>query len=121
MVPAIAWFQEVLAHPRKKHLIYGMHRYYHPNLRKLIDSFCCDVCQWHKSGKRGYGHLAARDVRTAPWEQVDVDLIGQWKITTSTNRTYEFLVFTCIDRITGLAQMIQIDNKESAHVADKFA
>ncbi len=55
-----------------------------------------------------------------PWEQVDVDLIGPWKITTSTNRTYGFLALTCVDRVTGLAELIRIDNKESSHVAYKF-
>ena len=98
-----------------------MHEYYHPNLQKLIDSFRYDACQWHKVGERGYGHLAARDIRTAPWEQVDVDLIGPWKITTSTNRTYEFLALICVDRVIGLAELISIDYKESAHVAEKFA
>ncbi len=50
-----------------------------------------------------------------------MDLIGPWKITTSTNRAYEFVALTCIDRVMGLAELIRIDNKESAHVADKFA
>ena len=52
---------------------------------------------------------------------MDVDLIGPWRITTSTNRTYEFQALTFVDRVTGLAELIRIDNKESAHVADKFA
>ena len=55
-----------------------------------------------------------------PWEQADVDLIGSWKIMMSTNRTYEFLALTCIDRVTCLAELIRIDNKESDHVANKF-
>ncbi len=50
-----------------------------------------------------------------------MDLIGPWKNTTSTNQTYEFLVLTCIDRVKRLAELIRIDNKELAHVADKFA
>ncbi len=50
-----------------------------------------------------------------------MDLIGLWKITMSTNRTYEFLALACIDRVKGLAELIWIDNKESAHVADKFS
>ncbi len=98
-----------------------MHSYYHPNLQKLIDSFCCKACQRHKVNEQGWGHLAARDIRTAPWEQVDVDLIGPWKITTSTNRTYEFCALTCIDHVTGLAGLIRIYSKELANVADKFA
>ena len=32
VVPAIAWFHEVLAHPEKMCLTEAMHRYYHPNL-----------------------------------------------------------------------------------------
>ncbi len=120
MVPAIAWFHKVLGHPGMNRLLKAIHRYFHPNLRKLIYSFRCNACQRHKVNERGWGYLAPRDVRTSPWEQVDVDLIGPWRITTSTNRTYEFLALTCIDRVTGLAELIRIDNKESSHVADKF-
>ena len=98
-----------------------MNRYYHPNLRKLINDFKCDACQRYKVDGRGFGHLAPRDVRAAPWEQVDVDLIGPWTITTRTNRTYEFNALTCIDRVTGLSELIRIENKEANHVADKFA
>ncbi len=93
-----------------------MHQYYHPNLQKLIDSFLCDTCKRHKVNEQGWGHLAARDVRTAPWEQVDVDLIGTWKITMSTNRTYEFLALNCVDHVTGLAKFIWIDNKKSVTI-----
>jgi transposase InsO family protein len=50
-----------------------------------------------------------------------VNLIGPWNITRSTNQTYKFLALNCVDRVTGLAELIRIDNKESAHVADKFA
>lgn len=119
--PAIAWFHQVLGHPGNSRLLKGMHRYYHPNLRQLIDRFKCDACQRHKIDGRGFGHLAPRDVRAAPWEQVDIDLIGPWSITTKTNRTYEFLALTCIDRVTGLTEMIRIENKEPSHVADKFS
>ncbi len=52
---------------------------------------------------------------------MNVSLIGLWIITTSTNITYEFLALTCVDRVTGLAELIRIDSKESARVADKFA
>ena len=102
--PAIAWFHQVLGHPGRDRLYEAMHRYFHPELRKIINQFKCDACQRYKAEGRGFGHLAPREVRTAPWEQVDVDLIGPWKITTRTNRTYEFLALTCIDRVTGLAE-----------------
>ena len=38
-----------------------------------------------------------RDVRTAPWEQVDTDLIGPWEVQTRTGRIYEFSALTSID------------------------
>ena len=119
--PAITWFHQVLGHPGQHRLFAGMNGYFRPKLRKTIDSFVCDACQRHKADGRGWGHLVPWDVRAAPWEQVDVDIIGPWKITTRTNRTYEFLALTCIDRVTGLAELIRIDSKDSDHVADKFA
>lgn len=117
---AIKWFHQVLGHPGRDRLINGMSRYYHPSLKKRIDSFRCDACQRYKADGRGHGQLPSRDVRAAPWEHVD--LIGPWKITTVTNRTYEFNALTSIDRVTGLAELIRIDDKTSAHVTvtDKF-
>ena len=94
--------------------------YFHPVLRKIIDNFECDACQNYKVDGRGFGHLLARDVRTAPWEQVDTDLIGPWKVQTRTGRVYDFSALTSIDRVTGLAELIRTDNKTSEHVAAKF-
>ena len=97
-----------------------MHRYFNPDSRKIIDNFHCDACQKHKVDGRGFGHLPARDVRTAPWEQVDADLIGPWKVQTRTERIYEFSALTSIDRVKDLAELIRIENKTSEHVTKKF-
>ena len=51
MMPAIAWFHKVLGHPGKHGLFAAMHQYYHPILRQLITSFCCNACQRHKVGE----------------------------------------------------------------------
>ena len=64
VMPAITWFHEVLSHPGRTGLFDAMHLYYHPNLRKLIDSFRCNACQRHKVNERGWGHMSARDIRT---------------------------------------------------------
>ena len=117
---AVAWFHQLLNHPGNQRLYQGMKRYYHPELRKIIDNFHCDACQRYKVDGRGLGHLPPRDVRTAPWEQVDVDLIGPWKVQTRTGRIYEFIALTSIDRVTGLAELIRVENKTSEHIADKF-
>lgn len=120
--PSIKYFHQLFNHPGKNRLMQGMARYYHPRLRELIEDYTknCEVCQRYKVDNHNYGKLAARDVRAAPWEQVDVDLIGPWKIKTGTGKTYEFLALTSIDRVTGLPELIRIDNKTSQHVADKF-
>ena len=117
---AVKFFHISLNHPGEQRLLQGMHRYFHPELRKIIDDFQCDACQKYKVDGRGFGHLPARDVRTAPWEQVDTDLIGPWKVQTRTGRIYEFSALTSVDRVTGLAELIRIDNKTSEHVARKF-
>ena len=111
----------MLGHPGRAQLFQGVSWYYHAKLHSMIDSFQCDACQGYTVDGHGWGHLAPRDVRTVPREQVDVDLIGPWKITTRTNRTYKFLALTCIDQMTGLAELIRVDRKESAMIADKFA
>ena len=64
--------------------------------------------------------MLARDAKTAPWEKVDTDLIGPWKVQARIRRIYEFSALTSIDRVTGLAELIKIDNKTSEHVAKKF-
>ena len=39
----------------KQRLLQGMHRYFHPDLRKSIDNFHCDACQKCKVDGRGFG------------------------------------------------------------------
>ena len=94
----------------------GVDRYYHPKLRQKIDAFNCDAYQHYRVDGRVMGYLPARDVRAAPWEQVVVDLIEPWKVQTGTGQIYQCLALTSIDRVTGLAELIQIDNKTSNHV-----
>ena len=117
---AIVWFNNLLGHPGKERLKYGMRLFYHPNLSSLINRYNSETGQRFKADTRGYGHLPARQVRGRPWEQVDVDLIGPWTVQTRTGKTYEFNALTCIDRFTGLPELIRIENKTAAHVADKF-
>lgn len=120
---AISWCHQMFNHPGQQRLLQGMARYFHPKLKQKIDAFKCDAYQRYKPDGHGYGygHLPARDVRTAPWEQVDVDLIGHWKVQTGTNRVYEFSALMSIDRVTGPAEMIRIEDKTSHHVSETFA
>ena len=97
-----------------------MERYYHPNLRKRIDNYSCDACQRYKLDGRDAGKLAPQVARAAPWEQVNIDLIGPWSVDVRTGSSYEFMALTCIDCVTCLAELIRIDDKTAQHVATKF-
>ena len=55
-----------------------------------------------------------------PWNQVDVDLIGPWKIKIN-NLEVIFNTLTCIDPVTNLTEMIRINNRTSIHVAEQFS
>ena len=83
-------------------------------------SYDSETLQLFKTGLRAYGHLPARQVRGMPWQQVDVDIIGPWSVTTGTGKTYVFHALTCIDRITNLPELIRINDKSSEEVAAKF-
>ena len=119
--PTIMWYHQVTGHPGSKRLYQHLHqRYYHRDLRRLVDNFNCDYCQRNKLDGRGYGFLPEREVRSIPFEECAVDLIGPWTVQVR-GRPYEFLALTAIDTVTNLVELIRIDNKESNTVARKFA
>ena len=64
--------------------------------------------------------MPERELRSEPFEEVAVDLIGPWKISIS-GKTYEFNALTSIDTVTALVEIVQIENKTAEHVARKFA
>jgi len=51
-------------------------RYYHRDLRSLIDKFHCEHCQRNKLSGKGYGLLPEHEIRSIPFEECAVDLIG---------------------------------------------
>ena len=74
-------FHQVLGHPGNNRMRDAIQAtYYHPNLRKYIDNFTSGICQKHKLSGRQYGLLPERDVRTHPWQEVVVGLIGPWTV-----------------------------------------
>ena len=119
--PTIRWFHQVTGHPGSKRLHMQISsRYYHRDLRRLIDSYKCDHCQRHKLDGKGYGHLPEREIRSMPFEECAVDLIGPWTIQVR-DKPYEFNALTMIDTVSNLVELVRIDDKTSAHIAKKFA
>jgi hypothetical protein len=69
-----------------------------------------------------YDHLTSYDIKWLPglpWEEVDVDLIGPWKITVP-DGVVQFFALTMIDTTTTISEIVRIENKTSQHVAMQF-
>ena len=95
--PTVKWYHQVTGHPGSKRLYEQIKQwYYHRDIRRYIDHFNCDYCQRNKLDGKGYGHLPEREVRSIPFEECAVDLIGPWVVQVHGN-PYEFDALTVID------------------------
>ena len=79
----------------------------------------CSACQKAKRGLRGYGYVPMKDVETAPWRDVCVDLAGPWTATID-QREVTFHTFTAIDPFTGWVEIIPIESKTDEEIGDIF-
>ena len=119
--PAIKWFHLVTGHPGEKRLEMTLRaRYYHPEIRQEVLRYKCDACQRHKLPGKGYGLLPEKDVKTQPFEEVAVDLIGPWEVKIHKKKV-TFLALTIIDPVTNLTELVRVDNKTANISARKFA
>jgi hypothetical protein len=64
---------------------------------------------------KGYGKIPIKDVETAPWVDVCIDLAGPWK-TKIDGKPYEFHTLTMIDPFTSWLEIIPIHNKTAGHI-----
>jgi hypothetical protein len=121
IVPTIRWYHQVTGHPGSKRLYQYIHQqYYNRDLCRLVDNFKCNYCQRNKLDGKGYGFLLERKVRSIPFEECAMDLIGPWTVQVRGN-PYEFEAITVIDTVTNLFKLVRIDDKRSQTVARKFA
>ena len=119
--PTVRWYHQVTGHPGSKRLNDLISkRYYNRDLRRYIDNFNCDHCQRDKLDGKGYGLLPEREVRSIPFEECAVDLIGPW-IVQVRGRPYEFDALTCIDTVTNLVELIRVDDKTSETISRRYA
>ena len=108
ILPTIKWFHIVTGHPGQKRLHLTLKaKYYHEQLRSQCDKYLCTDCQRHKLDGKGYGLLPERELRSEPFEEVAVNLIGPWKISIR-EKPYLFNALTCIDTVTALVKIVSI-------------
>jgi hypothetical protein len=78
VVDTVKLFHKVMGHPSEQETLNQC--YHHPKSCYHIDKLECKDCQKHKLAGHGYGLLPKREVGTAPWEEVAINLIGPWKV-----------------------------------------
>ena len=80
---------------------------YHPRLCIVAERVTkmCNACQRQKIVGPQYGKLPAQNAALVPWEEGAIDLIGPWTVKLP-NETFEFMVLTCIDPVTNLADAV---------------
>ena len=119
--PTMEWFHMVTGHPGQKRLFLTLSaKYHHDKLRYYCDRYLCTDCQKHKLDGRGYGLLPEREIRSEPFEEVAVDLIGPWKIPVR-GKVFEFKALTMIDTVTALVELTRVENKTAKHIARKLS
>jgi len=118
--PTVNWYHQVTGHPGSKRLYKQIRqRYYDRDIRRYTDNLNCDYCQRNKLDGKGYGLLPERAVRSIPFKECTVDLIGPWVVQVCGD-PYEFSALTSIDTITNLVELCRVDNKYSVTVARKY-
>ena len=95
-------------------------RFHHPDLRREISKFKCELCQKHKLPGKCYVLLPERQINCQPFIDAAVDLIDPWTVKVG-HRNATFSALTILDLVTNLTELVRIENKEANHVARVFA
>ncbi len=119
--PNVNWYHQVTGHPGSKRLYEQIcQRYHNRDIQRYIDNFNCEFCQRSKLNGRGYGLLPEHEVRSIPFKECAVGLIGPWIVQLPGN-PYEFSNLTAINTVTNLVELIRVDDKTSETIARKYA
>jgi hypothetical protein len=92
-----------------------------PELTRNVQSFCktCKICQFNKKTIKQYGKIPVKMAEATPWEIVQVDLIGPWKVKTPSG-VKTLRCFTAIDPARSLPKTCEITDKRSQTFMDAF-
>ena len=117
----IRWYNVVLGHPDATRLYNTIRTRFHAErLSSLCQEYWCpDNYHLYKQPGRGVGLLPPCQAQLTPCNKVCIDLIGPWTIVINGN-ICKFNALTCIDPVTNLVEIIQINEKTVHHVRDQF-
>jgi hypothetical protein len=121
--PATHWYHLALGHILgSSHLWDAMKMHFcNQHLKNRIEDIVsrCDTCQRLKLVGRGHGEVAAREAALLPWQEITFNCIGPWTLHIG-DQEHTFIALTMIDMVSNLVEVVQLDNKTSAHVALHF-
>jgi len=118
----ILWYHRMLVHPGTTRLYNTLRQHYiWPKMQDSIADVIrpCKPCQIGKRGERGYGEIPLKDIETAPWRDVCLDLSGPWK-TTINGKEVHFHALTAIDPFTSWIEIIPVLSKTGPHITSLF-
>jgi hypothetical protein len=118
----IAWYHEYLCQPGINRTELSIRQtMFWPGLTEDVKKHVkkCLPCQKCKKTRKPYGHLPAKTAEIEPWQTVQVDLVGPWKVKTPSG-TKSLLALTAIDPATGWFEIVDINDKTAGTVMDAF-
>jgi hypothetical protein len=118
------WYHLMLMHPgtSRMELTISQH-YYWPNLKNTVIDVCkkCQICQLSKKSMGPkYGLLPPKEAEVKPWDILCVDLIGPYTIQRKKRKELTLHCLTMIDPATGWFEIVPIENKTAAEVANQI-
>jgi hypothetical protein len=92
-----------------------------PGLTRNVHSHCktCRLCQFSKMTRKQYVKFPVKMAEATPWEIVQLDLIGPWKVRTPSG-VETLRCFTAIDPDTSWPEICEMIDKRSQTVMDAF-
>ena len=128
MNDVVKWYHFALGHCGTEKLygtILNQFYYYPKGLYQLCKTFVCPInCAKSKSrgSNKEYGHLAPRHAKVTPWNEVQVDCVGPWIITSNDGTEFVFSALTCIDPVINLVDIILLDgsNPGAQYCGERF-
>jgi hypothetical protein len=119
---AVRWYHLALSHLGSTRVndTMSMH-FYNPKLKSTVEDIVtkCETCQRYKLVGRGHGELAPREAALIPWNDIAVDLIGPWTLKVA-GRELRFVALTIIDTVTGLTEIVRVNDQSAAQSALMF-
>ena len=110
MLKIIRWYHEFLKHSEGAEKLYKtisricVHPKFHTTCKEYVDN--CDVCKRMKTGHQQEGQLVPRIAIAAPWEEVHVDCISNWRSDIIKSVVLNLCALTMIDPVTNLLEIV---------------